>query len=170
MRPGQRYLESVENPGDAKRNDSQCMETTPRQAVQSGRYIGFDNRPIGSRALRAYCGLLFGAKCHDAAYQGGNAMRTAEKRAGVGKDERISPRERILSVASDLFYRHGIRAIGVDTIAEAAETNKMTLYRHFSSKDDLVAGYLRRIGGKGQIVVGPARSRPSHCSWAAPSR
>ena len=75
-------------------------------------------------------------------------MRTAEKRAGVGKDERISPREQILSVASDLFYRHGIRAIGVDTIAEAAETNKMTLYRHFSSKDDLVAGYLRRLAEK----------------------
>src|SRR6478672_5725045 len=90
-RAGQRYLESVENPGDAKRNDGQCMETTPRQAIQSGRYIGFDNRPTGSRAPRAYCGLLFGTKCHDPAYQGGNAMHTAEKRAGVGKDEKEFP-------------------------------------------------------------------------------
>ena len=72
-------------------------------------------------------------------------MSAAEKRASISKDERISPRERILSVASDLFYRHGIRAIGVETIAEAAETNKMTLYRHFSSKDELVAAYLRRL-------------------------
>jgi AcrR family transcriptional regulator len=72
-------------------------------------------------------------------------MSTAEKRSSVGKDERISPRERILSVASDLFYRHGIRAIGVEKIAEVAETNKMTLYRHFSSKDELVAEYLRRL-------------------------
>jgi AcrR family transcriptional regulator len=55
------------------------------------------------------------------------------------KDERIPPRARILAVAGDLFYRHGIRAVGVDAIAEAAGTNKMTLYRHFGSKDDLVA-------------------------------
>lgn len=49
------------------------------------------------------------------------------------------PRERILAVARDLFYRHGIHAVGVDAIAEAAGTNKMTLYRHFESKDALVA-------------------------------
>jgi len=53
------------------------------------------------------------------------------------------PRERILSAASDLFYRQGIRAVGVEAIAEAAGTNKMTLYRHFASKDELVAEYLR---------------------------
>jgi len=60
------------------------------------------------------------------------------------KDERIPPRERILAAASDLFYRHGIRAVGVEAIAEAAGTNKMTLYRHFQSKDELVAEYLRQ--------------------------
>lgn len=58
---------------------------------------------------------------------------------------RIAPRERILTAAADLFYRNGIRAVGVDAIAEAADTNKMTLYRHFSSKDELVAEYLRRL-------------------------
>ena len=47
--------------------------------------------------------------------------------------------------ARDLFYRHGIRAVGVDAIAEAAGTNKMTLYRHFDSKDELVAEYLRGL-------------------------
>ena len=57
------------------------------------------------------------------------------------------PRERILAAASDLFYRHGIRAVGVEAIAEAAGTNKMTLYRHFDSKDELVAEYLRRLAG-----------------------
>ena len=62
-----------------------------------------------------------------------------------GKDDRIPPRARILAVAEDLFYRHGIRAVGVDAIAEAAGTNKMTLYRHFGSKDDLVAAYLRQV-------------------------
>jgi AcrR family transcriptional regulator len=58
--------------------------------------------------------------------------------------EKIPPRERILTAAGELFYRHGIRAVGVDSIAEAAGTNKMTLYRHFVSKDELVAEYLRR--------------------------
>jgi len=52
-----------------------------------------------------------------------------------------------LAVAADLFYRHGIRAVGVDSIAEAAGTNKMTLYRHFGSKDELIAEYLKRLGG-----------------------
>ena len=75
-------------------------------------------------------------------------MSTAEKRIRVDKIERISPRERILSAASELFYRHGIRAVGVDAVAEAAETNKMTLYRHFSSKDELVAEYLQRLAEK----------------------
>ena len=60
------------------------------------------------------------------------------------KDDRIPPRARILAAAGELFYRHGIRAVGVDAIAEAAGTNKMTLYRHFASKDELVAEYLRQ--------------------------
>jgi AcrR family transcriptional regulator len=59
------------------------------------------------------------------------------------KDGRLPPRARILAAAADLFYRHGIRAVGVEAIAEAAGTNKMTLYRHFPSKDALVAEYLR---------------------------
>jgi AcrR family transcriptional regulator len=60
------------------------------------------------------------------------------------RDGRIPPRARILVAAADLFYRHGIRAVGVEAIAEAADTNKMTLYRHFASKDELVAEYLRQ--------------------------
>jgi AcrR family transcriptional regulator len=75
-------------------------------------------------------------------------MATAEKVVSTGKDEKTPPRDRILAVASDLFYRHGIRAVGVDAIAEGAGTNKMTLYRHFASKDELVAEYLRHIAVK----------------------
>jgi AcrR family transcriptional regulator len=52
------------------------------------------------------------------------------------------PRDRIVATAQDLFHKHGIRGVGVDAIAEAAGTNKMTLYRHFGSKDDLVVEYL----------------------------
>jgi AcrR family transcriptional regulator len=59
------------------------------------------------------------------------------------------PRERILSAARDLFRKHGVRGVGVDAIAEAAETNKMTLYRHFGSKDDLIAACLREVGEAG---------------------
>ena len=55
------------------------------------------------------------------------------------------PRERILLAARDLFHRHGIRGVGVETIAETAGTNKMTLYRHFDSKDDLIVAYLRGV-------------------------
>lgn len=53
------------------------------------------------------------------------------------------PRERIIKTARDLFRRHGIRGVGVDAIAEQAGTNKMTLYRHFGSKDELIIACLR---------------------------
>jgi AcrR family transcriptional regulator len=69
---------------------------------------------------------------------------TAPAAATQDNDGRIPPRARILVAAADLFYRHGIRAVGVEAIAEAADTNKMTLYRHFASKDELVAEYLRQ--------------------------
>jgi AcrR family transcriptional regulator len=58
------------------------------------------------------------------------------------------PRERILLAARDLFHRHGIRGVGVEAIAEAAGTNKMTLYRHFDSKDDLIVAYLRGVAAE----------------------
>ena len=57
----------------------------------------------------------------------------------------LPPRQRILAAADDLFRRHGIRGIGVEAIAEAADTNKMTLYRHFQSKDELIAEWVRGI-------------------------
>jgi AcrR family transcriptional regulator len=69
---------------------------------------------------------------------------TGQAAVTLDKDSRIPPRARILAAAGELFYRDGIRAVGVDAIAEAAGTNKMTLYRHFASKDELVAEYLRQ--------------------------
>jgi AcrR family transcriptional regulator len=56
------------------------------------------------------------------------------------------PRERILKAARELFYRQGIHSVGVDAVAEAAGTNKMTLYRHFRSKDELIAECLKDRG------------------------
>lgn len=62
-------------------------------------------------------------------------------------DPAISPievRERILATASDLFYRRGVRAVGVDLVVETAGVAKTSLYRHFRTKDDLIAAFLRR--------------------------
>ncbi len=60
-------------------------------------------------------------------------------------DKPLTPAgERILTVASELFYAHGIRAVGVDLIAEEAGTTKKTLYDRFGSKDGLVQHYLAR--------------------------
>lgn len=70
------------------------------------------------------------------------AARTGDHAVGPG----LPPRQRIVVAARELFYRHGIRAVGVEAIAEAAGTNKMTLYRHFPSKDELVAECLRQLG------------------------
>lgn len=62
------------------------------------------------------------------------------------------PRERILTAACDLFYSRGIRAVSVDDIATAAQTNKMTFYRHFESKDLLVAEYLRLLARENDTI------------------
>jgi len=55
-----------------------------------------------------------------------------------------SARERILDTASELFYRDGYHAVGIDTIVAESGVAKMTLYRHFPSKDSLIAAYLER--------------------------
>lgn len=54
-------------------------------------------------------------------------------------------RDRILIAAGNLFHTQGIRGIGVEAIAEAAGTNKMTLYRYFDSKDELIAEWVKGI-------------------------
>jgi AcrR family transcriptional regulator len=53
-------------------------------------------------------------------------------------------RDRILHCASDLFYREGVRAVGVDLIVEQTGVAKTTLYRYFPTKDALVAAFLQR--------------------------
>jgi len=56
----------------------------------------------------------------------------------------VKPRDRVLAAASRLFYEEGIRAVGVERIAAEAKVSKMTLYRHFSTKDDLVVAVLEQ--------------------------
>jgi len=53
-------------------------------------------------------------------------------------------KERILAAAYDLFSRHGIRAVGIDAIIEQSGVARMTLYRHFSCKEQLVLAFLEQ--------------------------
>jgi len=73
----------------------------------------------------------------------GKNARTDGRGAPGTPAKRPSARERIFDTASALFYRRGIRAVGVETIAAEADTTKMSLYRNFPSKDRLVAEWLR---------------------------
>jgi AcrR family transcriptional regulator len=61
---------------------------------------------------------------------------------------KINTREQLLNTAADLFYREGFRAIGVDTISAASGVGKMTLYRQFQSKDDLIVAYLNEANAQ----------------------
>ncbi|MFH9354976.1 TetR/AcrR family transcriptional regulator [Kitasatospora sp. NPDC017646] len=58
---------------------------------------------------------------------------------------KLPPRERILDAAEELFSREGIKAVGVQAIADRASTTKMALYRHFATKDALVEEWLRIV-------------------------
>src|SRR5947208_3112827 len=55
-----------------------------------------------------------------------------------------SARERLLATATDLFSREGYRAVGTDTIIERSGVAKMTLYRHFSTKNELICAYIEQ--------------------------
>jgi AcrR family transcriptional regulator len=55
---------------------------------------------------------------------------------------RSAARERILRTAHDLFYRDGIRATGIDRVIAEAQVTKVTFYRHFRSKDELIREFL----------------------------
>jgi AcrR family transcriptional regulator len=54
-------------------------------------------------------------------------------------------RERILETAFRLFYAHGPRGVGVDTVVAESGVAKATLYKHFPRKDDLVLAYLDKV-------------------------
>lgn len=65
-------------------------------------------------------------------------------------------RERVLETASRLFHREGVRAVGVDRIAAEARVGKMTLYRHFATKDDLVVAVLEGRDGPARAALAQA--------------
>src|SRR5689334_22393450 len=57
--------------------------------------------------------------------------------------ESSQARRRILETADRLFYKDGVRAVGIDRIIADAGVAKMSLYNHFSSKDELILEVLR---------------------------
>jgi AcrR family transcriptional regulator len=69
-----------------------------------------------------------------------NTNATPEEKAQTNPDVRL----RVLETASVLFYRLGVRAVGVDMIVAEAGVAKTSLYRHFRTKDDLIAAFLQR--------------------------
>jgi len=87
-------------------------------------------------------------------------MATTETKTGRRVSE---PRERLLRVASDLFYRDGINAVGVDRILGEAEVTRATLYRHFAGKEGLVEAYLDR---EDQIIRGYFATADAHATSA----
>ena len=70
--------------------------------------------------------------------------KSATTEVATPPDSAVDVRERILQTASALFYRRGVRAVGVDLVVEEAGVAKTSLYRHFRTKDDLIAAFLHR--------------------------
>ncbi|MFF8285157.1 TetR/AcrR family transcriptional regulator [Streptomyces albus] len=75
-----------------------------------------------------------------------------------GRVAKLPPRERILDAAEELFQSEGIRRVSVQAIAEKAETTKMAVYRHFETKDALVAEWLRILAADYQAAFDRAEA------------
>jgi AcrR family transcriptional regulator len=97
----------------------------------------------------------------------------AQKRKAHGP-ESTDVRERILECASTLFYRQGVRAVGVDLVVEQAGVAKTSLYRHFRTKDDLIVAFLEREdvdfwttwdGVAAKHANDPASELAAHMRW-----
>ncbi|MGO2112343.1 MAG: TetR/AcrR family transcriptional regulator, partial [Pseudoclavibacter sp.] len=87
-------------------------------------------------------------------------MSTAPSRAvttSTGRSRTPSTRERILEAATELFYAHGIRAVSADKIIERVGITKVTFYRHFRAKDDLVVTYLESQAVRERDMLDAAR-------------
>jgi AcrR family transcriptional regulator len=83
-------------------------------------------------------------------------------------------RDRILATASDLFYRHGVHAVGVDLVVKESGIAKTSLYRHFGNKDALIAAFLQEEDAdfwRGWDAVAqrhaddPAAELAAHLEW-----
>jgi AcrR family transcriptional regulator len=68
-------------------------------------------------------------------------------------------RSRLLATATRIFYTEGIHSVGIDRIVAEAQVTRATLYRHFSSKEDLVLAYLTEVDQATRAQVDDAVSR-----------
>ena len=82
-----------------------------------------------------------------------------ERTAANGARRPSAARRRILEAADRLFYDHGVRAISVDRLITEAGVTRVTFYRHFPSKEDLVEAYLLVRAERGRRRVDEARAQ-----------
>lgn len=68
--------------------------------------------------------------------------------------------DRILSTASDLFYKEGVRAVGIQRVIDEAGIAKASLYAHYASKDELVAACLTKHGAAARASISSRLERP----------
>jgi AcrR family transcriptional regulator len=76
------------------------------------------------------------------------ASATSRSPAGSSSAKVSAKREALLSTAQELFARQGYRAVGIDTLLAEAGVAKMTLYKQFGSKEELIAAVLERLAGE----------------------
>ncbi len=74
---------------------------------------------------------------------------------------KVPMRERILEAATELFYAQGLRAVSAEKIIAQVGITKVTFYRHFPTKDDLIVAYLERRAQWERDAIAGARSAPA---------
>ena len=80
--------------------------------------------------------------------------KAVPKRAGRRPNtSEAGVRDRLLDAADRLFYREGVRAVGIDRVLAEADAAKASLYQHFGCKDQLVASYLERKTGDARVHI-----------------
>ncbi len=79
--------------------------------------------------------------------------RNAPARQRAATRRPSAARERILTAVDQLFYNEGIHAVGMSRVVDQSEVTRVTLYRHFSSKDDLIGAYLGRRADRARAHV-----------------
>jgi AcrR family transcriptional regulator len=74
---------------------------------------------------------------------------------------KVPMRERIVEAATELFYAQGLRAVSAEKIIAQVGITKVTFYRHFPTKDDLIVAYLERRAKWERDAIGRARQAAS---------
>jgi AcrR family transcriptional regulator len=70
-------------------------------------------------------------------------------------EKAIGPRERIIAAATELFYESGLHAVSADRIIAAAGISKVTFYRYFPTKEDLIVAYLETRAAGERAGIAP---------------